>query len=104
MDAFCVGAHAMALVWRLEDTLWELVLSFHRVDPENQTQVLSLSGKCLLLTQPVPYGALLGPPNQTTTRQRLVLYSVARRHSTAYPREPKAAPAVKNTEEYRWHI
>lgn len=101
---FCVVAHAMVPVWEAEDTLWELVLSFHCVDPENQTQILSLGGKVPVTHTASPLdGALLGPPNQTTTRQQLVLYSVASRHCTACPREPEAAPAVTHTEEYRWH-
>lgn len=48
----CVGAHAIAPLWRPEHNLWELVLSSHGVDPGSQTQVLSLGGKCLLPTNP----------------------------------------------------
>lgn len=38
----CAGVHALACVWRLEDSWWELVLSFHHVSSEDQTQVLRL--------------------------------------------------------------
>lgn len=42
---FCEGAHAVGLVWGGSgDNLWELFLSFHHVDPEGQSQILSLDG------------------------------------------------------------
>lgn len=36
---------AVAHVWRSDDNLWELVLSFHHVGPGEQTQAVSLGSK-----------------------------------------------------------
>lgn len=43
-----VGTHAILLL-RRSDNSWMSVLSFHPVDPRNQTQVLKLGGKCLFI-------------------------------------------------------
>ena len=44
-NIYCITKH----VWRSEDNLQEWVLSFHHVDPREQTQVVRLGSKCLYL-------------------------------------------------------
>ena len=43
----CVCAHVMAQVQQLEDNLWELVLVFNHVAPEDQSNAITLRDKCL---------------------------------------------------------
>lgn len=45
----CACAYAIAHVWRLEDSLLELVLAFFHVSPGDRTQVIGL-GSCHLHT------------------------------------------------------
>lgn len=45
VDDMCVPTHAMADVWRLEDSLQESVLSVHRVDPRDQAHVIKFGDK-----------------------------------------------------------
>lgn len=53
----CRHMHAVILLWRTEDNLRELVLSFHHADPGNWTQVFRLDSKGLC-----PLGHLISPP------------------------------------------
>lgn len=48
----CVHLHAVVCMWRLEDSLWELALSFYRMGSKDWTQIVRLGGKhpYLLLT------------------------------------------------------
>lgn len=41
-----IHMHAILALWRSEDILFELVLSFHPVTPGKQTQVITLSDLC----------------------------------------------------------
>lgn len=43
------GAHAMLQAWRSEDSLQELVFSFHHVSSGNQIKGAGISSKCLTL-------------------------------------------------------
>lgn len=45
----CGYTHAMAHMWRSEDSFQELILFFHNMGPRSQTQVISFSNKCLYL-------------------------------------------------------
>lgn len=53
---FCVGGHVMGLCGGQKATDRELSLSFHSVDPEDQTQAVRLGGRDLL-----PLSHLPGP-------------------------------------------
>lgn len=51
----CGHACAMAHIWRLDDSLQDLILFIHYVDPGPRTQVIKLSAKPLYpLSPPVP--------------------------------------------------
>lgn len=64
----CVYVHDMEYVWRSEDSLWELVLSFHHVGSRFQTQRIRLGG--LHLYCPIH---LTSPCGHTSTSLNLAL-------------------------------
>lgn len=51
---YVVTVSARACVWRSEDKFWKSALSFYRVGPSNQTQVVRLGGKTLLPAESSP--------------------------------------------------
>lgn len=51
----CADTSAIKCLWRSEDNLEELVLSFHHVVPEDQTQVFKLGDRHLVLEPGGPF-------------------------------------------------
>lgn len=49
----CKPAHATMHGWKLEDNLWELILSHHQVSPGNQTQAIRLRRSLLAAELPL---------------------------------------------------
>ena len=58
----CAATCDMIYMWRSEDNLWELILSFHHVDPEVEV----LSGCQDRLQEPLPTESFT-PPNTHTS-------------------------------------
>jgi hypothetical protein len=49
---YLLGVPWLVSMWQSEGNLWQLVLSFHHVDPMTRTEVVSLGGWLLSLQGP----------------------------------------------------
>lgn len=85
-------SHATAHMWRSEDNLWDLVLSFHRVGPRDGTQVIRCKHQYL-------YSLVISPALAFLVNMALPSYT-KRLNSTNQPAPLKGNEPQRNVT--RW--